>query len=446
MDTWRSGLLVALIASTFAHSFFPLPHGEYLLGIITFAVILVFLPITNGVPKFFGTSMLVIGCLILLVNGHGIHEWPHYLIRNVPLIVLITLVPVLAIPLKLGGYDQSIKAISLRYRDRPSLLFLAISAVFFVLGPIMNLGSIRLMDAMVGKLKLPVQFLGKVYVRGFTSIISWSPYLAAVLLVLNYVDISVADYLLYGIFLGIVQLAVSNALFLKEAKAMHLPVHAAKRGKISFKLVELIVIFIILTVLVFLLERVLQKSMIIVVSLSALIFPFLWSAYIRTFKVFWQELKVYSRKTVLSGSNEVVLFLTAGFFGVVLSTTSIGDFIHAGMKWIAGHSVLFLIFFTIVIISLLAACGIHQIVTVTSIASSVTAAELGLENVVFALILMSAWAVSSIVSPVTPVIVIVTNLLKRSFYEVAFKWNGAYAVMVTFVHTVYIYLFHLWLA
>lgn len=84
----------------------------------------------------------------------------------------------------------------------------------------------------------------------------------------------------------------------------------------------------------------------------------------------------------------------------------------------------FLILFTIVVSSVLAMIGIHQIVTVISIASSVTDADLGVENLVFALTLMSAWAVSSIVSPVSPLSIIVTSLLRWTHYEVALKWNG----------------------
>lgn len=93
------------------------------------------------------------------------------------------------------------------------------SVRFFILGPIINLGSIRLVDAMLAKLKLPVEFLGKEYVRGFMSVIMWSPYFAAVLLVLYYVNISVSDYLFFGVMLEFIQLLIGSILFIKDGKS-----------------------------------------------------------------------------------------------------------------------------------------------------------------------------------------------------------------------------------
>lgn len=440
MDEWRSGLIVALFTLFFIHSFAPFPIGETILGVLTVSVIVAFIPITKRIPKMFGTIMLVSGGLILVVGRSGIDEWTHNIIRNVPLVTLIVLVPILAIPFKFGGYDKVIEAVIDRYRNQPPFLFFSISVVFFILGPIINLGSIRLVDAMLAKLKLPVKFLGKVYVRGFTSVITWSPYFAAVLLVIYYLDISITDYLFFGILLGFTQLIVGNILFLKDAKEMHIPDRDKGQTIVSLKLVKLISVFLLLTVFIFLLENILQKSMILIVSISVIIFSFLWSVIEKSLKPFLKELNQYRKATVLTYSNEIVLFLTAGFFGVSLSMTPVGYFIQKGMRLFAGYSELLLIFLTIMTISIFAMCGVHQIVTVTSIASSVNPVELGLDNIVFALILMSAWSVSSIVSPVTPVNVVVTSLLKRTVFEVAFKWNGLYAIIVALVHTYTIFL------
>ncbi|MCF6094858.1 hypothetical protein L1765_12900 [Microaerobacter geothermalis] len=446
MNEWRSGLILTIIALFFLDRFFNLPYGEKILAGLTLLVIIISIPISRGIPKIFGSLMLVIGTLILLGKDSGIDEWAQSMIRNLPLMALIVLVPILTIPIKLGGYDSNIESITNRYRSKPNLLFLSISIVFQMIGPVVNLGSIRLIDAMLKKLKLPAEFLGKVYIRGFTSIITWSPYFAAVLLILYYVDIPLVSYLPFGILLGLLQLIIGNLLFIKEAKKIEFPEITESHENNRWKIFELIVAFSILTSIVFFFEYWLQMDMIMIVALSVFIFPFFWSLYLKSFRRFIQSLNYYRKYIVPGTSNEVILFLTAGFFGAVLSNTSIGLLINDGLRYLAETSILLMIILTIILTSLLALFGVHQIVTLISVASSVIASDLGIEKVVFALLLMSAWSVSTIVSPITPVNVIVSSLINKKPLQVSLKWNGVHALLVISAHTLYIYLVHIWIS
>lgn len=445
MDVWRSGLILLLMALYFTHSFIQLPYGDMVLGLVSLLVIFTWLPYAKNMTKLLGSIMLLIGSIILVMNGSSLDVWIQAITQNVPIMTLIVLAPLLAIPLRIGKYDKNIESITNRYRSRPATLFASMSCVFFLLTPTINLGSIKLIHAMFEKQKFPVEFLARVYIRGFTSVITWSPYFAAVLLVLFYFDLSVKEYLPYAIVLGVVQLLLANLLFLFEHKSITFSKIERKESEPSWKFLELFIVFFLLTMTVLLLEHIFHISMIVVVSLTVLIFPFFWSIYLRKLKGFIIGVALYKRKNLLATSNEVVLFLTAGFFGIVMSKTSIGFFLNEGVNYLLDISVLLMIFTTIVFTGFLALIGIHQIITVTSLASSVILSQLDVNPLIFALTLLSAWSVATIVSPITPVNVIVTNLLNRSFKQVAIQWNGLYAFGVILLHTLVIYIFYLWM-
>lgn len=446
MGAWRSGLILVLMALYFTHSFVQLPHGSKVLGLVALLVIMTWLPYAKKLTRVLGSIMLLIGSIILIINGSSLDVWIEAITQNVPIMTLIVLAPLLAIPLRIGRYDKSIESITNRYRSSPATLFASISSVFFLLAPTINLGSIKLIHAMFEKQKFPEEFLARVYIRGFTSVITWSPYFAAVLLVLYYFDLSVKEYLPYAIILGVIQLLLANILFLFEKNSIAFPKIEHKESKPSWKFLELFIVFTILTLTVLILEHFLPISMIVVVSLTVLIFPIFWSIYLRKLKGFIVGVALYKRRNLLAASNEVVLFLTAGFFGIVMSKTSIGFFLNEGVNYLLDISVLLMIFSTIVFTGILALIGIHQIITVTSLASSVILSQMDINHLIFALTLLSAWSVATIISPITPVNVIVTNLLNRSFKEVAIRWNGLYALGVIMLHTLVIYSFYLMLS
>src|SRR5699024_8426002 len=128
--------------------------------------------------------------------------------------------------------------------------------------------------------------------------------------------------------------------------------------------------------------------------------------------------------------------------GVVLSHTRISDYIQQVWGSLASVSVLLLIFMTIVIVSCLSFIGVHQIVTISTIVATVSYDDLGIHVITMAMMLLSAWAVSTSLSPIMP---IVSGLLKENVYKIIVRWNLLYAVVISIVHTIIIYLFHLFI-
>ncbi|HLR51399.1 MAG TPA: hypothetical protein VK072_00800, partial [Candidatus Avamphibacillus sp.] len=75
--------------------------------------------------------------------------------------------------------------------------------------------------------------------------------------------------------------------------------------------------------------------------------------------------------------------------------------------------------------------------------ATVSYQALGIDVIVMAMMLLSAWQVSVTVSPVSPVIAIVTNIVKENPFKVILRWNVHYAITLALIHSVIIYLMHL---
>lgn len=411
---------------------------------ITAAIILISLIYSKGLSKVFGIIMMVIGSVILIYQQADFELWETGLLKNVPLVCLILIVPILGIPIGLGNYNQHLAGFTARFHKRPDLLYLIITGLFILIGPITNLGAIYIVNSMIERLKLPKKFLAKVYVRGITSVHTWSPYFASVFLVVYSLDISIYRYLPYGLVLSLFQVMTAYFLF-RWIEMKYIPfdlAHSNVRLN-KRKLIELFVVLVSLTGLIFAFEPFVPINVSALIGVIVFIFAFLWCGYLQHPVEFLNEMKEY-RKTIFPGkANEINLLLSAGFFGVVVAGTPISAVIQKIWGSLAGMSIFVLIFMTIMIVAILSFIGVHQIVTISTIIATVSYEALGISVITMAMTLLSAWAVSTTVSPITPVITIVNSIIKENPFKIILKWNLHYAIILALIHSLVIYVFHL---
>jgi TRAP-type C4-dicarboxylate transport system permease large subunit len=411
---------------------------------MTAVIIIISLLYSKGLPKYFGIVMTVMSGFILLYQQQAFDVWNEGITKNLALVLLITIVPILGIPISLGNYQQHLGGFIAKFQKRPHMLYLMVNGMFTLIAPITNVGSIYIIHSMLDKMRLPHGFIGRVYVRGITSVHTWSPYFASVFLVVYSLQIPIHHYLPYGLVLSFFQIAVASVLFkYVETRYITFDLQRGDAGQNNKKLYELIAIIVLLTGLIFVLEPFVPWSVIVLISLLVLGFTFLWSFYLQESKAFFREFNVYRKTIFPHKANEINLLLTAGLFGVVLEKTPVSNVIQGVWGSLANLSVFILIFATIIIVSLLSLIGIHQIVTVSTIVATVSYQALGIDVIVMAMMLLSAWAVSVTVSPISPVITIVTSIIRENPFKVILRWNLHYALILALVHTVVIYAIHL---
>ncbi|WP_026688586.1 hypothetical protein [Alteribacter aurantiacus] len=441
MDALKTWVLKLLIGIYVIHTLVIIPYGETILATLTAVVVVLLLSHLRGFSRVMSAFMLVTGFLIIFATGNlGLIK--SSLTVNLPLVVLLVTVPVMGFPLRLGKYDEQLSHFVKKHGRNNNRLFFSITSVFFLIGPVINMGSIKLMNNLVEKLSLAKGLLARSYMQGFTSTLLWSPFFASLLLVLNLVGVSLYTYLPFGLGIALLHILVANVLYSQFAKDTAFSSAGIQTVRMR-RIYELIVVFVLFFGAVFLIDRLLGISMIISVTFAAVFVAIIWSMYLRVGTEFVGHVKEYSGKTILLSSNEVVLFTTAGFFGAVIATTEVGTYINRFVLAISESSVFFLILSIIVITALLALGGVHQIVTITALATTVRPLEVGVDPLIFALTLMSAWSLATIVSPISAANVIVMNLLGRGYKEIAFTFNGAFILVMISLYTLFIYVIHL---
>ena len=438
-----NGMIAILFLAFVLSQFMSHTVLTYGITVLTAIIIVISLIYSKGLPKYFGIVMTVISSLILLYQQQSFDVWNTGVTKNLALVLLITMVPILGIPIRLGHYHEHLGGFLAKFQKKPHFLYFMVSGMFTLIAPITNVGSIYIVHSMLDKMRLPNGFIGRVYVRGITSVHTWSPYFASVFLVVYSLNIPIREYLPYGLVLSFFQIAIAYMLFkYVESRDMTFNLHYEETGRNNKKLYELIAIIVLLTGLIFALEPFVPWSVIVLISLLVLGFTYFWSVYLQETRAFFQELNVYRKTIFPHKANEINLLLTAGLFGVVLEKTPISNVIQGVWESLASVSVFVLILGTIVIVSLLSLIGIHQIVTVSTIIATVSYQALGIDVIVMAMMLLSAWAVSVTVSPVSPVITIVTSIIKENPFKVILRWNLHYALILALVHSVVIYGMH----
>ena len=105
----------------------------------------------DRIPRLLGILMMSIGIIIELNKGGGFGGISEGIFLILPLLSLITLAPLLSIPLKHGGYFGAVSHLLHHLLNKPKKLYADNTGTLFVLSPILNLGSIRIINDFLEK-------------------------------------------------------------------------------------------------------------------------------------------------------------------------------------------------------------------------------------------------------------------------------------------------------
>src|SRR5699024_4781501 len=129
--------------------------------VMTAIIIVISLSYSKGLPKYFGVIMTVISAIILIYSRQPLDVWMEGITKNLPLVCLIVVVPLLGIPISLGKYHEHLADLTAKFQTKPHILYIMVSGLFTLIAPITNIGSIYIVHSMIEKLKLPSAFLGR---------------------------------------------------------------------------------------------------------------------------------------------------------------------------------------------------------------------------------------------------------------------------------------------
>ncbi|SFJ49217.1 hypothetical protein SAMN04487936_102388 [Halobacillus dabanensis] len=417
--------------------FFPFPALFYVLSGFCLAVYFSSVLNVKGVARFITLTLFLLALLInwntkdapFEIGLEGIQQ-------NLPLLALISLVPMLSIPLKAGGYFHSIKHFMRKWEDQPRLAFFGLSSFLALISPILNMGSVKIVHEMVDKLRINPMILGKSYLIGFTSSMLWSPYFASVAIVLHEVGGRFNQYIVLGMAVALLQLIIGNLLFLRSSKKLY---GNGKRGKEDLtgeveddqvhrgNLLKILCMLVVMIFSLLILEHVTRISMLTLVSLIAVFVPLLWAAVLNQWKVLATEFEGYLRK-ISHMDHEITLFLSAGLFGLAIRNTVFADQLQSFLMGFAEQSLLLFVLIIFLVVLFFAFIGVHQIVVIPILASQVSASSVGMSPEFLALIFIMSWSITAVLCPLNAINIIVSNCLERNGFTIGFRWNGTYVM------------------
>jgi len=388
-------------------------------------------------PRLIGISMMSIGIIVEWNKGSGFAGISEGIFMILPLISLITLAPLLSIPLKLGGYFESVSHLLHNLLNQPRKLFAGITSTLFLLSPILNLGSVRIINDFLEDLKLPSPMIAKGYVVGFATAVMWSPYFASVSLVLHYLNIPYKEYIIYGIGLSLLSLIVGNLLFVVWEKRNPMSLGGSSsiaiEKDVRNRMIKLVLFVIILMGTCLLIESLTKWSMIVIVCLVSIIVPLLYGIVSSDWKRMTPLLVDFRDRNVPMMNNEIMLFMSAGMLAFAMKGTSVMNGISMFLVSLANQSfILFAVAIMVIVLSI-TYIGVHQIAAVGALAMQLSTVDLGMSKMALAMVLLLTWATSTALSPFSGLNLLVSRFAHVSGIKVGLRVNGLHLLIVAFI-------------
>jgi hypothetical protein len=388
-------------------------------------------------PRVVGFLMMGIGIIIEWNKGTGLAGISDGIFLILPLLCLISLSPLLSIPMKLDGYFESVSRVLHNLLHLPKKLYIGITGTLFLLGPILNLGSVRIINEFLEDLKLPSAMTAKSYVAGFATAVMWSPYFASVSLVLHYLKVPFKEYILYGIGLSLLSLVIGYLLFsiwerrnpMPREYSARLPIEKTERHQ----LIKLVLFVIMLLSACLVIESITKWSMIVIVCLVSIIVPLLFGVVSSDWKRITPLLVDFRDRSVPMMNNEIMLFMSAGMLAFALKGTSAANGVSTFLTGLAHQSFFLFALAVMAIVLTITYVGVHQIAAVGALAMQLNAAELGISNIALAMVLLLTWATSTALSPFSGLNILVSRFAGISGIQAGLRINGLHLLIVALI-------------
>ncbi|WP_051556311.1 hypothetical protein [Alkalihalobacterium bogoriense] len=384
---------------------------------IAFFLVLCAIPIVGKINQMIASLLVLIGFFIYFTEGISVNEIMIGFGANINLLTLFLFVPFIGVFLSSAGYLNKIKhLLETRNENHPYRLSSLLTAT---MGSVLNLGSMAIVHRIAeGSFRsFDRSKLLLVVLRSFAFCMFWSPYFVNVGLVLSLFHVEWKMIGALGFSLGLVYLLISAFFFYhiripQDEGIITEP--TTLKGNQSPSIRPVMFFFIGLFGCSFLFDALSDVNMLTIVSILALAYPLLWAITTKRLRLFVQD-SVQSMKTSFARlKNEIVIFISAGFFGGALSYTTIGTQISQFIFELSFGSILAMSFLVILFAIALAMIGIHPVVIVIGIGSSLSPDVFGVSAEYMALLLLVAWTLATQLSPFSGSILMTAGLANRS--------------------------------
>ena len=442
------------------------------------AVILSFIA-TKGSTRMIAAVLFIVGAFLLFYTQAPLDVWEKALLENGYLLAMFIMVPLISLPVRYGGYNESLEALFDRFGNSKSRFYGLVSVMTAFLGVLVSIASVPLTCevARSSHFATNARILATALSRGFITCLFWAPTTATIALSLQLTGANWLSVLPFGLlfaiiagFIGWIMTTIRENLIARrsqlntslsknkndthiDANLNSSSLRASKHEVVSNqphsgifdrkKIIELVLFSVLYIVAVMLVGQCLRISIIVAVALMSILIPIIWMVAIKRVTLFKQKVKdEYVAVKLPNVKGQMILFTAAGVLASGISYSGVGEMVVTALLQITNGGALEATILVMVLALVCSAFGVHPLVYTTVIGGSLTAAQLGVSPVYMALLLAMGWALGNAVCPTSANSIAVSQLVERSPFKLALNWNVSYVLVSTVILVAFLWLGH----
>lgn len=442
------------------------------------AVILSFIA-TKGSTRMIAAVLFIVGAFLLFYTQAPLDVWKKALLENGYLLAMFIMVPLISLPVRYGGYNESLEALFDRFGNSKSRFYGLVSVMTAFLGVLVSIASVPLTCevARSSHFATNARILATALSRGFITCLFWAPTTATIALSLQLTGANWLSVLPFGLlfaiiagFIGWIMTTIRENLIARrsqlntslsknkndthiDANLNSSSLHPSKYEVTSHqphsgvfdrkKIIELVLFSVLYIVAVMLVGQCLRISIIVAVALMSILIPIIWMVAIKRVTLFKQKVKdEYVAVKLPNVKGQMILFTAAGVLASGISYSGVGEMAVTTLLQITNGGALEATILVMILALVCSAFGVHPLVYTTVIGGSLTAAQLGVSPVYMALLLAMGWALGNAVCPTSANSIAVSQLVERSPFKLALNWNVSYVLVSTVILVAFLWLGH----
>lgn len=410
---------------------------------VTFLALLQCLPAVSGITRYASAGLFGLGSVLLLASGADAATWCSAVTQNGKILTLMMFVPMLSVPFNFPRYRRALEYVLQRVvRRGNSGVYLFTHLTSHLIGLIANIACVSITYYMVkaGTAGKNLDMLARAAARGYSATCFWSPNSGAIGLVLGYWGGTVVDIIPVGLPVAALALAVGwfENRFWKpldeEGGVAAFPGDCAGTSdggspEIHEDFRWLVFAVALLLCLVIFLDWATPLGILTIVPLMALIYPFVWAVSAGEIRDQWLHFKSFVKGSLPGMSNEVAIFLGAGFFAVAAGKSGAVQYLTRIFLGVSDSPTLLIALIILMVVGL-SLVGFHPVLTTTGILASFTPQWLGLPASLLSGVVVTSFGLAITFSPFSACSLSLSNITGKDSFTVGVRWQSRYTLLL----------------
>lgn len=447
-------LLLFVIGLFLLSTLLPMLNMGQMLSLLCLIIVLYTFWTAKRFVRFLGSTFLLLGALLLWTSSA---KWQDYVFSFGPmldLLILFALVPILGIPIKIGGYSHSIEVFIEKKVKTTGRLYILTSGLSYFFSIFMNLATLPMTYFSISPMldRFPIKdknrFMSRAITRGFAMPLIWAPVTPIVGIVIAMTNVSWLSILPYVIPLSVLGVAVDwymgarkSTSLIDYTSAEEMAATMESGGDIVHRpsrVLQILLAIVIFTVLISLAEAWFTYSFLILVSFLVIPFSFVWSLLLKKGKEFLVQLLHHFQSNIIGMKDQFFIYLSAGFFISAIKVSHTDDILN---RWISGliqatGTEVFILLLPLIPLGF-AFIGLHPAVSLSLMAGALNPSVLGVSPYLLTVAMLAGAVSSFLVGPYNATLGLMSNIIKESSYKVS-NWNLSFTAI--YIGCVMVYL------